>query len=152
MTITHAQAPSMPLTKRLKHSLALAPLAALVLGAGLSASPAQAAQNCQQLTGCAWKICQTQNNIAHAQTHNPKAVRGYQKELGNLNSYCSNDKMRESLLDDIEKSREKIADLRREHGKEMADGKSHKGKKLDKEIAEEQQRIKAFEKDLKHFD
>lgn len=122
----------------------------IISAVAMLTSPSQGAENCEPLKGCAWKMCQAQNEVDAARQTNPAAVPGAEKRLANVTTYCREDKERAKLLEEIDQAREKIAKLQNERTHKNA--KPEKLVEIDAELDDERAQIDRLEAALDRFD
>ena len=106
--------------------------------------------NCNNLTGCKKKVCHIEKDIVMAKKHNNKSrVKGLQISLEKVNTYCTDDKLIEDLEDKIKDTKENLQEDREDYEKALENNRPDKIKKYKAKIAEENQKIKELEKELK---
>ncbi|MBE8716112.1 DUF1090 domain-containing protein [Cellvibrio polysaccharolyticus] len=120
----------------------------LLLTLQVSASPA-----CSHLKGCERKFCEIEQElgVAKAAGNNNKA-KGLTRSLENAKASCTDKKIRENLLMDIEETRSDIADYESDIREAEEDGKLEKITKYKRKIAGKETELKLLEDELTELD
>lgn len=107
------------------------------------------ASDCAEKIGCDKKACEIQNKItiAKANEHTHKLI-GLNEALEQVNTYCTNDDLRDELQEKIEDSQEEIIEYRTELDEAVTYKEEDKIIKYQTKIEEEEREIKEFEKAL----
>lgn len=116
-------------------------------------APALASSDCGNLKGCERKFCEieTQLNIAQ-KTGNKHKVDGLQRALEGAKEHCTDESLREELVDDIEEANEDIIEYQTDLKEAEEDGKADKIRKYQGKIDEENSKIKRLEDELSNLD
>ncbi|MFV0575421.1 MAG: DUF1090 domain-containing protein [Vibrio sp.] len=112
----------------------------------------QAAQDCSTQKGCDAKICHIENKIERAtQANNSNRVKGLQKALADVQTYCTDDGLKEKLREDIADAQEDIRKDQADMSEAISEGKLDKVDKYKRRIAEEQNKIQQLQTELDSF-
>lgn len=126
-------------------------LAGLVLM--LAAIPALASSSCEGVTGCDRKFCEIENKLSIAQKHgNDHQVAGLKKALQEAKRHCTDENLREDLINDIQDAREDLAEYEADLAEAEADGGRDDRRKYQQKIKEEQNEIQQLESELSRLD
>lgn len=126
-------------------------LAGLVLM--LAAIPALASSNCEGVTGCDRKFCEIEHKLGIAQQHgNDHQVAGLKKALREARRHCTDEGLREDLIDDLQDAREDLAEHEADLAEAEADGDVDDRRQYRQEIEEEKADIQRLENELSRLD
>lgn len=115
--------------------------------------PALASSDCGNLKGCERKFCEIETQLNTAQEKgNKHEAGGLQKALESAKEHCTDERLREELVEDIEDAKEDIIEYKADLKEAEEDGKADKVRKYQGKIEEENSKIKRFENELSHFD
>ncbi|MFA0084598.1 DUF1090 domain-containing protein [Vibrio sp. 10N.261.51.F12] len=122
----------------------------LLLSLPLIFSPLVAlASDCSEKVGCDKKACEIQYKMDIAKTNgHTEKLNGLSDALEQVNTYCSNDDLKDELSDKIEDSQEEILEYRSDLSEAVAYQEEDKIVKYETKIEEEQRKIEQFEKEL----
>lgn len=122
-------------------------LAGLVLI--LAATMALASSNCGGVTGCDRKFCEIENKLTIAEQHgNDHQVAGLKKALQEAKRHCTDEGLREELIDDLQDAREDLA----EHEADLAETEADDRRQYRQEIEEEKADIQQLENELSRLE
>lgn len=119
----------------------------------LSPVPALASSDCGNLKGCERKLCgiETQLNTAQEKGNKHEAG-GLQKALEGAKEHCTDERLKEELVEDIEDAKEDIIEYKADLKEAEEGGKADKVRKYLRKIEEQNSKIKRYENELSHFD
>lgn len=107
------------------------------------------AADCSQKVACDRKACEIQNKMDIAKANGQqRKLDGLNDALQQVNTYCTNDGLREELLDKIEASQSEIVEYRAELDEAIIEQEQDKVLKYQRKIDEEQLEISKYEKAL----
>lgn len=114
----------------------------------VSASPA-----CRHFKGCERKFCEIEQELAVAKAeNNANKVKGLSRSLENARANCTDKKIREKLLKDIEETRSDIVDYESDIREAEDDGKLDKIGKYKRKIAGKETELKLLQDELTELD
>ena len=107
------------------------------------------AADCSQKVGCDRKACEIQNKMEIAKANGQqRKLDGLNDALMQVNTYCTNDGLRNELLDKITASQNEIVEYRSELDKAIIDQEQDKVLKYQRKKDEEQLEIDNYQKAL----
>ena len=107
------------------------------------------AADCSQKVGCDRKACEIQNKIDVAKANGQdRKLDGLNDALQQVNTYCTNDSLRDELLDKIEASQGEIVEYRAELDEATVEQEEDKVAKYQRKIDKELLKINKYEKAL----
>lgn len=119
----------------------------------LYVSQVSAAPACNHLKGCERKFCEIEQELAVAKAEsNANKVKGLTRSLENAKASCTDKKIRENLLKDLEETRSDIADYESDIREAEEDGKLEKIAKYKRKIAGKEVELKILEEELADLD
>ncbi len=118
-----------------------------------TAVPALASLDCGSLKGCDRKFCEIENqlNIAEEKGNDRKAA-GLAKALAEANLHCTDEDLREDLVEEIDEAKEDLAAYEADLKEAEEDGDMDDVRKYQKKIEEEKNEIKHLENELSNLD
>lgn len=126
-------------------------LAGLVLM--LTAFPVLASAGCDTLKGCDRKFCEIEQKLDIAQEKgNDHQVAGLEKALKEAQRHCTDEGLREDLIEDIEDAKEDLAEYEADLREAEEDGDTDDRQKYQKKIEEEKNDIRQLEDELFRLD
>lgn len=109
----------------------------------------QSAPNCENLTGCKKKICYIEKDITIAKKNENKSrEKGLQISLEKVNAHCTDDKLIKDLEKKIKDTKKDLREDREDYESALKDNRPDKIEKYKAKMSEENQKIKALEKEL----
>ena len=123
-----------------------------LLGALLASTSivANTQSNCDNLTGCKKKICHIEKDIAIAKKNeNNSREKGLLISLEKVNTYCTDEKLREDLEDKIKDTKKDLEEDKEDYKKALEENRPDKIEKYKTKMAEENSKIKKLEEELK---
>ncbi len=122
----------------------------LLLSLPLFFSPLVAlASDCSEKVGCDKKACEIQNKMEVAKVNGHiEKLDGLSDALEQVNTYCSNDDLKDELSGKIEDSQDEIMEYRSDLSEAVTYQDEDKIDKYKAKIGEEQRKIEQFEKEL----
>lgn len=122
-------------------------LAGLVLM--LTAFPVLASASCGSLKGCDRKFCEIEHQLDIArESGNAHRVAGLEKALQEAKRHCTDEGLREDLIEDIEDAKEDLAEYEADLREAEADDDVDDRLKYRQKIEEEQHEIRQLESEL----
>lgn len=122
-------------------------LAGLVLM--LAAFPVIASAGCEGVKGCDRKFCEIEHQLDIArESGNTHRVAGLEKALQEAKRHCTDEGLREDLIDDIEDAKEDLAEYEADLKEAEEDGDTGDRRKYRQKIEEEKNDIKQLEDEL----
>ena len=119
----------------------------------LQITQVSAAPACNHLKGCERKYCEIEQELAVANAEsNANKVKGLTRSLENAKASCTDKKIRENLLKDLEETRSDIADYESDIRDAEQDGKLEKIAKYKRKIAGKETELKMLEEELADLD
>lgn len=110
---------------------------------------ATANTSCDHLQGCEAKACHIKANIKMAQDkNNSQQERGLKIALQQVHENCSDESLRNEILDDITEIKGEISEYKQDLKEAMADGKADKVNKYQAKIKAEEMKLKASQAEL----
>lgn len=111
--------------------------------------PSLASAQCSDLTGCEQKFCEINKQLTIAQQqNNPDKIAGLETALRQAKANCTNDKLKQNVIDKINGSKQDIAEYDADLIEAESAGKADKVTKYQKKIAEEENKIKYLKSEL----
>lgn len=119
----------------------------------LASSYSFASSDCENLKGCEKKSCEIQRQLTISnEAGNERKADGLTTALKENNENCTNKVLKDDLAEEIEESREDIAEYKTDLQEAEKDGKTEKIRKYQAKIAEEETKIMHLEKELSELD
>lgn len=126
-------------------------LAGLVLM--LTAFPVLASAGCDTLKGCDRKFCEIEQQLDIAQERgNDDQVAGLEKALREAKRHCTDEGLREDLIEDIQDAKEDLAEYKADLKEAEEDGDRDDRRKYRQRIDEEKNAIRQLEYELSRLD
>ena len=115
----------------------------------ISTLPALASSDCENLKGCDRKFCEISNqlNIAEAEGNTRKA-NGLAKALAEANLHCTDEGLREDLVEEIDEAREDLEEYEADLKESEEDGDIEDVRKYQRKIEEKKNEIDNLENEL----
>ena len=115
----------------------------------LMSVPVIASSDCGDLKGCERKFCEIERQLKIAQEKgNKRQINGLKKSLENARDHCTDEGLRDDLLEKIEDANNEIADYEFDLKEAKESEKTDKVRKYQGKIEEEKNRIKRLEDEL----
>lgn len=115
----------------------------------LAVTPALASSGCEGVKGCDRKFCEIEQQLDIAQKNGNKyQVAGLEKALKEAKRYCTDEGLREGLIDDIDDAKEDLAEYEADLREAEEDGDRDDRRKYRQKIEEEKNDIKQLEDEL----
>jgi len=119
----------------------------------LAATPALASSSCEAVKGCDRKFCEIEQQLDIAQKKgNDHQVAGLEKALKEAKQHCTDEGLREDLIEDIKDAKEDMAEYKADLRESEEDGDRDDLRKYQKKIEEERTEIQQLENELSHLD
>ena len=119
----------------------------------LASSHSFASSDCENLKGCEKKSCEIQRQLTIAnEAGNERKADGLTTALKENAENCTNQGLKNDLAEEIEESREDIAEYKADLQEAEEDEKTKKIRKYQAKIAEEETEIMHLEKELSDLD
>ncbi|GAA3904480.1 hypothetical protein GCM10022228_13400 [Halomonas cibimaris] len=119
----------------------------------LAAAPALASSSCDSVTGCDWKFCEIENKLSIAQQHgNDHQIAGLKKALQEATRHCTDEGLREELIDDLQDAREDLAEHESDLAEAKANGDADDRRQYQQEVEEKKADIQRLENELSRLD
>jgi small-conductance mechanosensitive channel len=119
----------------------------------LAAAPALASSGCEGVKGCDRKFCEIEQQLDIAQENGNKyQVAGLEKALKEAKQHCTDEGLREDLIDDIQDAKEDLAEYKADLRESEEDGDMDDRRKYQHKIEEEKAEIQQLENELSHLD
>lgn len=119
----------------------------------LAAIPALASSSCEGVSGCDRKFCEIEHKLSIAKQHgNDHQVAGLEKALKEAKRHCTDEGLREDLINDLRDAKEDLAEYEADLAQAEADGDADDRRKYRQEIEEEKADIQRLENELSRLD
>lgn len=127
-------------------------LVSLLLTGALTSMTAQARQPNVEGFTCETKQQAVETQITYAKAHNQTdRIKGLEKALDDIKSYCSNDDLEEKYQEKIEEKTEKVAERQEDLAKARLKGDSDKIAKQENKLNEAEAELNEAKADLDAF-
>lgn len=114
--------------------------------------PAIASSDCDDLKGCARKVCEIERQLNIAQEKgNKHKVAGLRKALDNAKEHCTDKGLKEDLLSEIEETQKDITEYESDLKEAEEYGKKDKVRKYQEKIEEKKDKLKRLENELSNL-
>lgn len=114
--------------------------------------PAIASSDCKNLKGCERKLCEIERQLSIAQEKgNKHKIDGLRKSLENAKEHCTDNGLRDDLIQKIEETQNDITDYESDLKEAEEYGKKDKVRKYQAKIEEEKIKIKRLEDELSNL-
>lgn len=118
-----------------------------------AAVPALASLDCGSLNGCDRKFCEIENQLNIAQERgNDRKAAGLSNALAEANLHCTDEGLREDLVEEIEEAKEDLAAYQADLKEAEEDRDMDDIRKYQKKIEEEKNEINHLENELSNLD
>lgn len=119
----------------------------------LTATPTLASSGCEGVKGCDRKFCEIEQQLDIAQKKgNKHQVAGLEKALKEAKRHCTNEGLREDLVEDIQDAKKDLAEYEADLREAKEDGDMDDRRKYQQKIEEEQNEIQQLESELSRLD
>lgn len=119
----------------------------------LATAPAWASSGCEGVKGCDRKFCEIENKLNIAQKKgNKHQVAGLEKALQEAKRHCTDEGLREDLIEDIQDAKEDLAEYEADLREAEEDGDMDDRRKYRQKIKEEKAEIQQLENELSRLD
>lgn len=113
------------------------------------AAQTMAAADCTSLKGCERKFCEIEKQLAISVAEgNKKKSDGLRESLSNAKKHCTDEGLKDDLIDEIADAKEDIAEYEADIQEAKADGEQDKVIKYQEKLEDEQRELKRLEKEL----
>lgn len=107
------------------------------------------ANDCDNKTGCDAKACQIEKQIELAKQYdNENKLEGLNKALKQVQSYCTNDDLKDELQDKIDDVKEDMAEHQHDLDEAIQDQKMDKIEKYKHKLSEDRQELTELKQEL----
>lgn len=115
--------------------------------------PAIASSDCSNLKGCEKKSCEIAVQLKIAtEKGNERKIDGLSRALDRVNKYCTDEGLREELVEKIEEAQEDLTEYESDLKDADEYGKTEKVHKYQEKINRKQKKIKRLEDELTNLD
>lgn len=115
-------------------------------------APVIASSDCGNLKGCEKKLCEIKRQLKIAQEKdNKRKENGLRKSLENAREHCTDEGLKDDLLEKIEEANNEIVDYESELKEAQEYGKTDKVFKYQEKIEEEKNKIKRLKDELSNL-
>ncbi|WP_157946009.1 DUF1090 domain-containing protein [Vibrio gangliei] len=129
----------------MKHTLIATSVLSLLVGFS-----ANAAQNCEDLTGCDAKVCHIEKQLEYAKEKgNTNKEKGLTNALENIKKHCTVDGLKGDLHKDIADIKDDLAEHQDDLAEAMEEQESDKIAKYQQKIEEDQAKLETLQAELK---
>ncbi|SHM30986.1 DUF1090 domain-containing protein [Vreelandella subglaciescola] len=119
----------------------------------LATTPALASSSCEGVKGCDRKFCEIEQQLDIAQENGNKyQVAGLEKALQEAKRHCTDEGLREDLIEDIQDAKEDLAEYKADLREAEEDGDMDDRRKYQQKIEEEKIEIRQLENELSRLD
>ncbi|MGO1502287.1 MAG: DUF1090 domain-containing protein [Marinobacter sp.] len=119
----------------------------------LAPAPTLASTHCGSLKGCERKFCEIETQLDIAQEMgNKHKEEGLRRALKGAREHCTDQALREDVVEDIEDAKEDIMDYKADLKEAEKDGETDKIRKYQDKIEDENRKIKRLEDRLSDSD